>query len=75
MAEVCQNLSANEYMIWRRYRAKYGSLNAANRQEWMLAQLTAVVAATNGADVDIYDFSPSFERPRVEFLDVIGLNK
>lgn len=39
----------------------------------MLAQLTSVVAASNGAkDTDFYDFAPSFERPRVEFLDAIA---
>lgn len=74
VAQALASLSTAELGLWRRYRAKVGGLNTASRNEWMLAQLAAVIASANGAkDVDIYDFAPSFDRPVLEFGDVMAL--
>ena len=74
MAEALATLSSAELGLWRRYRHKVGGLNTASRNEWMLAQLAAIIASANGAkDVDIYDFAPAFERPALDFGDVLAL--
>lgn len=74
IAEALQNISLEEYALWQAYRSKVGSLNAATRQEIMLAQLCAITANAHGAkDIDIYDFAPSLERPKMEFGEALAL--
>lgn len=74
VAQALAKLSAAELGLWRRYRHKVGGLNAASRNEWMLAQLAALIASANGAkDVDVYDFTHSYERPAMDFGDALAL--
>ena len=74
VAQALATISVAELGLWRRYRAKVGGLNAASRNEWMLAQLAAIVASANGAkDVDIYDFAPAYDRPVLEFGEALAL--
>lgn len=72
ITQALQNINLEEYALWQAYRSKVGSLNAATRQEIMLAQLCAITANAHGAqDIDIYDFAPSLERPKMEFGEAL----
>lgn len=70
--QAVANLSVNELYVWQRYRAKHGSLNAADRNEYMLAQYMTMYGSAHGMkNASIYDFAPALERPKMELGDAL----
>lgn len=67
IAQAQQNLSYGEFLAWRRYRIKRGSLNLGMRVERGSALLATLYANANSkmGGYSVYDFMPHDSEPEL----------
>lgn len=75
--EAKERLSHDEFMAWRAYIGKRGSLNVGSRVERGFALVATIVSRAVGGKAKMEDFMPHADQPKQDasLLSVFGMLK
>ncbi|HDS6681310.1 phage tail assembly protein T [Klebsiella aerogenes] len=69
IAEAQERMSRREFLVWLKYREKYGPLNIMMRTEWGASLIASVLANINKSKgtptFKVSDFAPHIDEPPI----------
>ncbi|EME5081885.1 phage tail assembly protein T [Klebsiella aerogenes] len=76
IAEAQERMSRREFLVWLKYRDKYGPLNIMMRTEWGASLVASVLAninkAKDTAPYKISDFAPHINESPISLEDAMN---
>ncbi|ATX89005.1 TPA: phage tail protein [Klebsiella aerogenes] len=76
IAEAQERMSRREFLVWLKYREKYGQFNLMMRTEWGASLVASVLANVNKAKgspiFKVSDFAPHINEPPISLEDAMN---